>query len=346
MKDLKLILEDWRGYRKKIQEQVPGADPEDPAPEVEAHAQEETGGLPPITDQTSFAIFKGNPKLAVQMMNELLKGGEYFKQLQAAQLGKWYTVKTPEHLNKWVEDIGGVEVFAQRAADVGGKIPEKGLPKSKMPFLPGPPDATGDVADVEDALTPGGKYNVDMMEKQEPPAVNTFVGMDAEGAEDFMTAGLNDGNPNDDNIKIELGGGFAAADGIPTQTNILLPKGLGMAVKGIVGGDLDAYASLKGQILDGHHRWAATMLNDPSANIGTVARIDLDTLGTEETLRYLTAIGNALGNKAKIKEGRSHRETKISETHMRKRVRKMLRSKTKVSEVQIRETVRKMFTGE
>ena len=66
------------------------------------------------------------------MMNELLKGGEYFKQLQAAQLGKWYTVKTPEHLNKWVEDIGGVEVFAQRAADVGGKIPEKGLPKSKF----------------------------------------------------------------------------------------------------------------------------------------------------------------------------------------------------------------------
>ena len=43
------------------------------------------------------------------------------------------------------------------------------------------------------------------------------------------------------------------------------------------------------------------MLNDPSANIGTVARVDLDTLGTDETLKYLTAIGNALGNKTKTK---------------------------------------------
>ena len=303
-KKMKLLFENFRSYIKE--EEVPEEAPATaPAPE----AQPEQSQMK-ITDQTSFKAFDKKPELAAKMMNELLQGGDLFKQLQQAQMKtkddgsvkpQWFQTKSPEILKQWVKDIGGVKVFAERAAAIGAKIPASGLPKSKMPFLPGPPDATGVVADVEDALTPGGKYNIDMMEKMEPPAVNTFVGMGAPGAEEFMKAGLKDGIPEDDSIRIELGGGFAAAKGIPTQTNILLPKGLGMAVKGIVGGDLDAYASLKGEILDGHHRWAATMLNNPGANIGTVARIDSDTLGTEETLRYLTAIGNALGNKAKIK---------------------------------------------
>lgn len=257
-----------------------------------------------ITDQTSFGSFRGQKgaQLAAQLMSELIKGGPLFNELQTAQLGKWYTIESPEVLKQWVDSIGGVEVFAKRSAMIGAKIPEQGLPKSKMPFLPGPPDATGDVKDVEDALTPGGKYNVDMMEKTNAPGPNAIgqVGKDP-NADNFMTGGLKDGDPNDDLIKIALGGGFPAAKGIPTQTNILLPKALGMAVKGIKGGNLDAYASLKGHILDGHHRWAATMLNDPSAEIGTVARVDLDTLGTDETLKYLTAIGNALGNKTKTK---------------------------------------------
>jgi hypothetical protein len=255
-----------------------------------------------ITDQTSFKSFDKNPQLAAKMMQELLKGGELFKQLQAAQLGKWYTTKSPEELKTWVDSIGGIEKFAQRAAAIGSKIPEKGLPKSKMPFLPGPPDATGDVKDVEDALSPGGKYNVDVMEKIEPPAPNAIGSVEKDpNAVKFMQSGLKDGIPADDNIKIELGGGIPAAKAIPTQTNILLPKGLGMAVKGLSGGDLDAYGSLQGHILDGHHRWSATMLNDPSATIGTVARVDLKALGVAKTLEFLTAIGNALGNKTKTK---------------------------------------------
>jgi len=257
-----------------------------------------------ITDQTSFGSFRGEngKQLAANLMTQLLKDEALFKELQTAQLGKWYTVKSQEDLKNWIDSIGGIEAFANRSAAIGAKIPDQGLPKSKMPFLPGPPDAVGDVKDVKDALTPGGKYNVDMMEKMKPPAPNAIgmVGKD-QNANKFMTGGLKDGDHGDDIIKIELGGGFPAAKGIPTQTNILLPKALGMAVKGIKGGNLDAYASLKGHILDGHHRWAATMLNDPSAEIGTVARIDLDALGTDETLKYLTAIGNALGNKTKTK---------------------------------------------
>ena len=275
---MKLILENFRKYEKTVlKEQLQ------------------------ITDQTSFKVFDGKPELAAKVMGELLQGGELFQQLQAAQLGKWYTIKSAEDLKKWVAGIGGVDVFGKRAAAIGTKIPEQGLAKKDMPFLPGPPDATGEVGDVEDALSPGGKYNVDIVEKTDAPAPNTFVGLDSDIAKDYMTKGLKDGDPNDDSIEIQLGGGFPAADGIPTQTNILLPKSLGMAVKGISGGNLDAYASIDNEFLDGHHRWAATMLNDPAASIGTIARVDMKKAGMKDTLKHLTAIGNALGNKTKTK---------------------------------------------
>jgi hypothetical protein len=370
VKDFKLILEDWRRFGKKIEEQEeveaeaeeevtaeqpPAEAPEEAPAEAPEEAPEEAAtDLPPLTWKTSFSVFKGNAPLAAQVMNELLKGGDYFKQLQIA--GGEYPIQL-DALKNWVNSIGGVNVFAKRAAFLGGKIPENGLDKSKMPFLPLPKDKKSvakNPEDVKDALTPGGTYNVDMMEKVEAPKPNTFVGMDQPGAKEFMTGGHEkfDNVPDDDVIQITMGGEISPASAaVPTQTNILFPKGLGMAISGdggkpIVGGDLGAYASLKDELLDGHHRWAATMLNDPSASIGTMAKIDLEKLGTYETLEYLTAIGNALGNKTKIKEGRIRRKTKVSEARMRKRVRKMLRSKTKVSEVQIRETVRKMFTGE
>lgn len=244
---------------------------------------------------------------AVEVVNQLLSGDDDAPIL-AAMKGKWFETSGAD-AKAWAEKIGP-EKLVTRIQAVGPKIPATGLAKKDMPFLPGPPDATGDVADVKDALQPGGKYNVDfiesltrgidhlMTEKVDAPAPNTMApGKDE--TEEFMKSGLNDGKPNDDKIGIELGGGFPAADAKPTQTNILVYKGLGMAMNGIEGGDLDAYASLNNEILDGHHRWAATMLSNPDANIGTVARVDLETLGTKETLKYLTAIGNALGNATK-----------------------------------------------
>ena len=279
----RLIFENWRKFNLKEQEEA------------------QPSGMSMDT-QTSFKIFAKKPKLAARFMQELLKGGDLFKQFQAAQEGRWYTTKSVDDLKNWLDGIGGIEVFAKRAAVIGAKIPDSGIPKKDMPFLPGPDDAQGDVKDVADALGPGGDFNVDLVEKTAPPPSNTFVGMKDPKAQAFMTGGLNDGVPEDDNIKIELGGGIVAAEAIPTQSNILINKGLGMAIKGMAGGDLDAYGGLNGEILDGHHRWSATMLNDPSATINTIARIDLDTLGRDETLKYLTAIGNALGNKTKVKQ--------------------------------------------
>lgn len=209
----------------------------------------------------------------------------------------------PKKAKDWVEKIGP-DVVAQRIVAVASKIPETGLAKKDMPFLPGPEDAVGSVEDVEDAVTPGGKYNVDFKEAIAPPQPNSIGNVDTDKkAQDFMASGNKDGKPTDDNATFKKGATIPAASAIPTQTNILLGKALGMAIGGVAGGNLGAYISTKGEILDGHHRWAATMLNNPNANIGSFAAIDLDAMGGRtKALQYLTAIGNALGNKTKTQE--------------------------------------------
>lgn len=267
---------------------------------------------------------------AVEIANQLLSGDDDSPIVQAAAVGKPWIEFTGAAGKAWIEKLGP-EVFVKRLNKLASKVPETGLPKPMMPFLPGPDDAKGKFEDVEDALTPGGDYNVDfeapfkeaswkigaqfLLEQDEeekkeeetaagkggePPTANTFVGMDASGAKEFMTAGLEDGEASDDKITIVKGGGVDAIDAIPTQSNILIYKSLGMAVNGTAGGDLEAWAGTGGEILDGHHRWAATMLNDPTANMGTAGQVDLDSLGDpKKTLKFLTAIGNALGNKTK-----------------------------------------------
>ena len=228
----------------------------------------------------------------------------------------------PDKVASWLESKGE-DTVRERIKMIGGKIPSSGLPKSDMPFLPGPSDAAGEVSDLVDALDgAGGKYSVDieppfkeeepkteswikgvhvLMEKapKELPAKNSFIGLEDPKAQDFMTSGKKDAEEKDDTIQVVPGGGMAAADAVPTQTNILLPKALGMAVGGVEGGDLKAYASLENEILDGHHRWAATSLNNPSAEINTIAKVDLKKFGRDETLKILTLVGNALGNKTK-----------------------------------------------
>jgi len=237
----------------------------------------------------------------------------------------------PDNIADWLADVGE-DVFIDRVQAIGKKIPAAGLTKADMPFLPGPDDASGEVADVQDALSPGGNYNIDFNESTQnssnlmlerwqrlsglitevkPPAKNTLKPNTPE-SEEYLKSGLPDkdgASPNDDDAKVEMPGSVSAANAIPTQSNILLPKALGMAAgkgpgKGIRGGKLGAYFSTDGHILDGHHRWAATMLNDPSANMSGFAAIDLRAMGGKpplfkDALKHLTALGNALGNQTK-----------------------------------------------
>ena len=225
----------------------------------------------------------------------------------------------PTKVKDWVEKIGGVDELTKRILAVADKIPSTGLAKKDMPFLPGPDDAEGTVDDVEDALTPGGTYNADVVgSKIATPAPNKVSGTTGKPDEDGMTymkSGFEDGDETDDDVEFKKDPEIAAAKAIPTQTNILLPKALGMAVGGVSGGDLGAYFSKKGEILDGHHRWAATMLNDPNAKMTGFAYIDLDKMGGKvDALKKLTAIGNALGNKTKTESVNKRLDTMLTNT--------------------------------
>jgi len=240
-------------------------------------------------------------------------------------------VKCAEHFEGM-----GEKTFVARMKDLQGKIPETGLPKDKMPFLPGPKDAKGSVEDLKDILTPGGEYNVDfeskqrsgsslseaaiihrwgklagiLTEKVDPPAPNELKGSGDEESEKYLKSGLEDGNEKDDAVPFDAPGTVKASAAVPTQSNILIGKTLGFAIPkeagggGIAGGDLGAYASTDNEILDGHHRWAATMISNPNADMGTFMNIDLAKVGGGDKttgLKQLTAIGNALGNPTKTK---------------------------------------------
>jgi hypothetical protein len=248
----------------------------------------------------------------------------------------------PEKCAAHFEEMGKEE-FVKRLSAIQGKIPSAGLPKSKMPVLPNPDEKgiKGTTAELEDVLAPGGDYNVDfesyspkgtslsegrflverwtklagiLTEKIKPPAANDLSGGD-ENSKKYLKSGLDDGNDTDDKIPYTSPGSIKASDAIPTQTNILIGKTLGMAIPkdagggGVTGGPLGAYGGTDGEILDGHHRWAATMISNPDGSIGTVMNIDLAKVGGGDKtagLEHLTAIGNAMGNPTKT-EGHRRR---------------------------------------
>ena len=81
---------------------------------------------------------------------------------------------------------------------------------------------------------------------------------------DFITqTGLMDGQPNDDVVSTGKVSPMATSLH-PSQKTMILAKAIGMALgmlkSGKIGGDLGAIISKDNHILDGHHRWAATIL--------------------------------------------------------------------------------------
>ena len=112
----------------------------------------------------------------------------------------------------------------------------------------------------------------------------------------FFEMGLRDGNMKDDVV----GAGpatWAAKELDPTQTDVYLAKSLSMAIgsrarPGIAGGNLKSVVSYDGYILDGHHRWAATLLNNPEAKIHGIKVA----IGIDDLVPILRAAGDAFGN--------------------------------------------------
>ena len=124
------------------------------------------------------------------------------------------------------------------------------------------------------------------------PAVATYV----------VQSGLLDGEAGDD--KVQAGKGSWGATSLhPSQKTMVLPKAIGMALgmlkSGKIGGDLGAIVSKDKHILDGHHRWAATILAGGSkGKVGGYAA----SLPGKDLLKVLNIISKGL---FKVRNGKA-----------------------------------------
>ena len=105
-----------------------------------------------------------------------------------------------------------------------------------------------------------------------------------EQAKKLATTGDDDGNLEDDKIDSTPNPAVAPVTKLkPSQKSMNIPKAMGMALSMIsgkmgsdgpiaepmtAGGDLGAFISNDNFIMDGHHRWIATGMVDPSKSVG------------------------------------------------------------------------------
>jgi len=120
-----------------------------------------------------------------------------------------------------------------------------------------------------------------------------------------IDAGQKDNDVKDDTAQFKKSS-IPAAQLKASQTEIIPEKAVGISIGMIlkkgefktVGGDLGAIASSDSYIMDGHHRWAATMLADPKANVD-VTFIDLPAQKLVSVLNVITAAKGRNGNPGK-----------------------------------------------
>lgn len=115
--------------------------------------------------------------------------------------------------------------------------------------------------------------NPDDVDPDRFPTNLSQVATDPQKAQAIVTSGEDgvDKGSADDVINTS-GASFAVQDLKPSQSSMNIEKAMGMALGMIAGdnpgGDLGTFISSDGHIMDGHHRWVATSMVDPSAKIG------------------------------------------------------------------------------
>ena len=100
--------------------------------------------------------------------------------------------------------------------------------------------------------------------------------LDADTAKQLVKGGAEDNNNTDDVVFSKNGFSAPANSLLPGQSNMDLDKFIGMAIQmagkfggfpGGPGGNLDAIVSRDNRLMDGHHRWFATLIVNPEANV-------------------------------------------------------------------------------
>lgn len=120
-----------------------------------------------------------------------------------------------------------------------------------------------------------------LLEKADPDKVDPqrfpqkLSAVDKEKATKYSDSGEFDGQKDDDVIPVNKGS-YATTILKPSQSSMNIEKALAFAIHMMSktspfadgpGGDLDAFISVDNYIMDGHHRWIATAMVDPKANI-------------------------------------------------------------------------------
>ena len=119
-----------------------------------------------------------------------------------------------------------------------------------------------------------------------------FPDYGSSGDKAFFMKGKADGD-NWDDVVITKKVKIPAKSLKPSQDAVYLAKALGLAIGGVSGGDLEAVISKDNRILDGHHRWAATMFNNPSDKVGGIQAA----LNIGDLIPVLRQAGDVLGNR-------------------------------------------------
>ena len=113
----------------------------------------------------------------------------------------------------------------------------------------------------------------DKVDKSRFPLPLSSVAANVEKAKEITSSGSDDVDKGKADDVIGVGGAsFSVSDLKPSQSSMNIQKALSMALGMIrddkAGGDLGAFISSDNHIMDGHHRWVATAMVDPSAQIG------------------------------------------------------------------------------
>lgn len=120
----------------------------------------------------------------------------------------------------------------------------------------------------------------------------------------IVKSGLKDGTRTDDKVRVKKST-WRASELKPSQTSMVLEKAIGMALSMIqtdkIGGDLGAIVSSDNFIMDGHHRWAATIL--AAGKKGKVGGYAAGLEG-EKLLKVLNILTKGMFNVPKGKKGK------------------------------------------
>ena len=269
--------------------------------------EQEGGGQ----DRTNIAAIPAKD-IVTQLANGVMDGpvvkalADYFNPQYAQPLGGVQPALTPEYLKAFVDSVGA-ETLVKRIAYVQGKLPANAPAKAEMPALE-PADAEG----VKDALSDkdGGAMAIDFNEPlaedlgnvnfDDPRFPSKYTkGMPDDVKKRFLSKGSEkvDGQTGDDVIAVKTNAKCRASEMNPTQSNILLGKSLAFGMSGgFAGKNLDGFATMDCDILDGHHRWSGTILASGDGELGGITKVDAP---AEIAIPMLRAIGNAFGNAQK-----------------------------------------------